>query len=111
VVAVTVTIPAGFAPMVYLTDPETEDVVWGDDLRDGMVVILSDSILMDDPDKFETTDVYTRRRLLEKARWCRITRLRRDGHLVSFIGVYEDGSQFSRTYASSWAWVVKKEST
>lgn len=103
-----VVVPECFVPIAYLTDPDTEYLVWGDELQDGMVVVLDgQSIVRENPDNLDR-DAYTRSRVLESARWCRVTKLRRRGHCVSFIGVYGDGSQAARTYAADYAWIVKK---
>ena len=106
----TATIPAGYKPITYLMDAETEDLIYGEELRDGMVVVIADTILSPDPDSGRELHPYEQRRLLECARWCRVERMRREGHVVSFIGVYADGSKFPRSYAASYTWYVKRAS-
>jgi hypothetical protein len=108
---VDVAVPECFVPIAYLTDPDTEYLVWGDELQEGMVVVVDGAILSrENPDNIER-DGYSRARVLESARWCRVTKLRRRGELVSFIGVYGDGSQAARTYNIQFAWIVKRSAS
>ena len=104
-------VPECFVPVAYLTDPDTEYLVWGDELQDGMVVVVEGELLSrENPDNIDR-DPYTRGRVLESARWCRVTKLRRSGDLVRFIGVYSDGSQAARCYNTQYAWIVKRASS
>lgn len=114
-----VTIPSAFVPFTYLNDPETEDLVYGEELRDGMVVLVEDTIIRANPDHLETRSSYDRNRILETARWCKVTKLRFtplydqhgvSGKLVKFIAVYADGTQMSRKYNTEYSWYVKRAS-
>jgi hypothetical protein len=110
-----VTIPSAFVPLAYLNDPETEELVYGDALRDGMVVLLEETILRANPDNLETRNGYEYLRILETARWCMVTNVRfspaeRSGRIVKFIGVYADGTKSSRSYHTDYTWYVKRAS-
>lgn len=105
-----IVIPDGFAPRVYLLDPDTEDLIFGDQLTEGMVVLLEDSLLRHDADDIQSQAPITRAKTLETARWCRVDAVRRNGHIVAFIGEYADGSKLRRSYANHYAWFVKKNS-
>ena len=104
------TIPDGFAPRVYPLDPDTEDLIFGDQLVEGMVVLFEDSLLRGDANHIDTESPITRARTLETTRWCRVSSVRRSGHIVVFIGEYADGSKLRRSYAQDYAWFVKKNS-
>ena len=109
-------IPEGFVPLDYLMDPATEDVIPGSKLRDGMVVLLDDTLLRFDPDSLEKSQ--SKRDLVsayKTARWCRVTNLNTTpnnytGTIRHFIGVYADGSKFSRQYNAHYNWFVKLDS-
>jgi hypothetical protein len=101
-----------FAPRYYEQDPEFEDVLYGTDLRDGMIVMLQDTFMRGDPAR-GTTDPFERQKLMSVNRWCTVTALRVHpraglGPLVSFMGVYADGMKFPRTYDASYTWIVKR---
>lgn len=99
------------APM----DPETEDLIRGVDLKNGMFVIIERGYATRAPLDGATTP-YEIEKIQIDNRWCEVTnvsftRRRNDNPLVSFIGVYADGSKVTRTYdAIHYGWVVKKES-
>jgi len=106
-------IPKGFASKNFIMDPATDDMIYGSELEEGMIVLMGDSLIREDPAQFfqtpeEERSEYTENRLRQSARWCRVTKLRYHGHIVQFIGVYEDGTKVSRSYANSYAWYVKK---
>jgi hypothetical protein len=103
------TIPTTQVEGTYLIDPETEDLIWGDELQEGMVVLLEDAFLGRGRLGKDKAD-------LERVRWCLVTKLRFEdahggsGRLSKFIGVYGDGSKASRVYNTSFAWYVKRDS-
>lgn len=96
-------------------DPEKHTLLYGNELRAGMRVLTEPSILrrptleqlksISDDDRR-----YDRRRWEESARWCEVTKLRRDGELVTFIGKYDDGELIKRTMNESYAWYVEIDS-
>lgn len=107
-------VPASFLPYVYISDPETEDLIFGDALADGMIVAIEDTHLRANPDRLAVADPDERLRILETARWCRVEKLRTRDYgnvtVVTFIAEYSDGSKISRLYNLSLAWYVKKAS-
>lgn len=107
----TTVIPKGFVPFFYLTGDD-EDVLRGSELQNGMIVCLQDQIVREDPDLLNQEEELKNERTLQRihvtSRWCRVTKYETEGNIISFIGEYADGSKFSRTYARSYAWMVKK---
>jgi hypothetical protein len=84
----------------YLNDPQTEDCVYGDELREGDVAILAEGLF-----RWHSGE----NTFNPATHWCRVTKLRQRGDILSFIGVYADGSQVPRTYNVSLCWYIKRE--
>lgn len=106
-------IPEGFVPLDFIMNPATDDLIFGYDLKEGMVVLLESLSAREDPKRLEDVNVhpYTKNRIFENARWClvtRITTMRGAYDVHSFIGLYADGTKMSRTFNRSFAWIVKK---
>ena len=95
-----------FVDRFYEMNPESEDLISGDQLQNGLVVLIEDSMVREDPERADTS-AYSMKRLRENNQWCRVTSLRLHGDLVSFIGVYEDGVKRPRTFNQSYYWIVK----
>ena len=102
-------IPVAFVPLNFTNDPETEDLIFGDELTEGMVVLLG-GMTRFNPDNYESASQYEKNRILETARWCRVVSIRREGSVTVFIGVYGDGTKHKRSHKNSFAWYVKKDS-
>lgn len=105
-------IPTGYVGLDYLMDPKTEDLIRGSGLENGMVV-LSEG-MREDPTRHEEgyrghykPGPYDRASLETTSQWCRVTELRVDNEVVSFVGVYPDGTKRSRKYHQHWFWLVK----
>lgn len=81
-------------------NPETDDLLYGDELDDEMLVLTAPEFRGDQDSK---TD-----KLLRDNRWCRITKLREETGGIFFIGVYEDGQKYLRHSLPLQPWVVKK---
>ncbi len=103
-------IPETFVPLNYTNDPETEDLIFGDELREGMVALCEDPLVRPNPDRYESAGPHEQIRILEGARWARIASIRRRGDILSVICEYHDGSKSARTMNVSFAWFVKKSS-
>lgn len=110
-----------YTSMHYDMDPQTEDLLpGGEDLREGMVVLIESSIVKENPNTALREGIgseYAFARLKEANRWCEVTELRYSGYdsadssrLVTFIGVYADGTKRQRKYSTGYAWFVKKDS-
>lgn len=95
----------------FQMDPKTEDLLPGKQLCDGMVVLLEDMRFAGDQpnEDGEFRDESSKRRHLEKDRWCVVTHLERlhNHDQIVFIGVYEDGTKAKRHYGASYCWYVK----
>lgn len=97
----------------YEMDPETEDLIRGDELRNDMVVVIEDGMLRADTEHLRSR--YDSERARANNRWCTVSSIRRrytgdDNAIVSFIGVYEDGVKKERSFSESYCWIVKKDS-
>lgn len=103
-------IPAVSVPINYLNDPKTESIIFGDELVEGMVVVLEDILFRANPDASDSTDPYEQRKIHDTALWCKVTRLRRRYESITFVGEYADGSEVVRKYDTSHSWYVKKAS-
>lgn len=105
--------PEGLVPRDYVMNPETEDLVYGDELRDGDIVLIEAGLVRKSlPKNWAEVRDYERIQALENSRWCVITKLRRSpvydhNVILNFIGVYEDGTKMSRTFSESYAWFRK----
>lgn len=103
-------IPVAFVPLNYLNDPDTEDLIFGDQLVEGMIVLVEGAFVRADPDRYQTDYPSVQHRIQETARWCRVVNIRRDQDIVTFIAEYGDGTKSKRSYNASIAWYVKKAS-
>ena len=118
-----------FVDKFYEMNPETDDLLAeGTELENGMIVLLEDSLMREDPERVDSTALGTRyqqERLREVNRWCEVMNFkvqRRFEHddmgsvltevdpLVEFVALYSDGTKKKRRYAASYAWIVKKDS-
>lgn len=108
-------IPEGFIAKNWTMDPETEDLIPGSKLRNGLFVLIEDTTWGGrlDAEAFadeETRNPYEYQRLMTTQRWCEVSDLQRLSHeIIKFIGIYPDGTKISRTYNLSWCWYVKKD--
>lgn len=105
-------IPEGVTPRVFKMDPARDDVIFGKDLENDMVVLLEDSTFKSDPEELDPEhprhSEYNSEKIAQNSRWCRVSTLHRDGELIRFIGTYSDGIKASRVYNRSFTWFVKK---
>lgn len=101
-----------FAPKIYVMDPETEDILYGDQLKKNMVVLIWLNEYRQDPSKQNNWDAQERAEAAVMNRWCLITdEIRQlDNGKLSFIGMYADGSKSPRVHGPSASWYVKKDS-
>lgn len=87
----------------YVMNPAEDTLIYGDELADGMSVLLDDWTL-------RSPHGYGEDEQLRQQRFRTVTRLRHDGTCVNFIGEWVDGFQHSHRYAMSYAWIVKRNS-
>lgn len=99
----------------YIMDPETEDLIYGRELKEGMVVLVESPALRGDSNLLEgharPEDWW---HMLRTCRWAEVTKL----SIVSgpnetttfFIAVYSDGTKHTRQYVDNIGWYVKKDS-
>lgn len=116
-----VEIPSEFVDRNAEMNPETDDLIRGRELKEGMVVLIEDSSVREDishhtGETDHKCDAHKCRRIKETSRWCRVTsldirkRMEDRSPLVSFIAVYSDGTKRLRTYNQSFGWFVKLNS-
>jgi hypothetical protein len=98
-----------FVPKFYVNDPETEDLIpHNSHLENGMTVILSGPGMKEDLAHMED-DPAKRYNAMKENRWATITHLKIENNgVISFVGVYKDGSKISREYSADRSWYVKK---
>lgn len=107
----TLDIPDMFAAIDFLAFKDTHELLTGGDLRPGMVVLIADRTLREDPEATPGPDVSVHRvaRLMETARFCKIVSIDRTDNIVRFVGEYADGSIIPRSYSTAYHWIVIKE--
>lgn len=91
-------------PKKYRFNPQVEDMVYGDELVDGMVVLVQTDLRTDDED-----DDCSAERLLITNRWCEVTKVRAGQSGIYFIGLYVDGQKEVRHSTCTTGWLVKQE--
>lgn len=106
-------IPEAYVPLDYNPDGAIETLVRGSSIENGMIVLSED--MREDPERHVEgyngdykPSVYDRLRLNKMSRWCRVTELTVQNDIVSFVGIYADGSMYSRSYHQRWYWLVKR---
>lgn len=121
------TIPDRIEAEYYRMNPKTDDILSeGVLLKNGMIVLIEDSLLRETKDLAlqideATGEIKNQRsynRLLTTNRWCRVSNLKVNGQReryystasVSFIAEYADGTKEKRRYGADYAWLVKLDS-
>lgn len=114
-----------FVEKFYEMDPQFEDLLPnGTHLKDGMVVLLEDSLHRADPSRINENP-YEAEKARAVNRWATVShveviqRWERNDHgeviggyspLVTFVATYGDGTKKKRSYDASFAWIVKLDS-
>lgn len=100
----------GLVDRDYTMSSTTETVVFADELRPGLVVLLEDPNLRAEnpkPDSGQTIFANARK----NNRWCTIVDMRTSlNAYVTFIGEYEDGTESVRVSRPHDGWLVKLDS-
>ena len=101
-------IPSELVDKYYRMVPETDDVISGRRLQEGMVVLVESvsKRFALDYDRSEGE----RLSMQVMNRWCRVEDLTISGNSTQFIGVYADGYKHSRLDPITDGWIVKKDS-
>lgn len=108
----------------YEMNPEDDELLpSGVDLRDGMIVLLEDTLVRGNWETGRELGPYEIERVKECNRWCEVSHItirRRFEHdemgaviaesspLVSFVATYPDGTKKKRNYDAAYAWLVKR---
>lgn len=88
-------------------DMITEDLIYGKDLKDGMVVLI-EPVGRTERYRSRSQDVGWARRTSKTNRWCEVTRLFTMGDDIIFIGLYVDGRKAIRITTPEAGWIVKE---
>jgi hypothetical protein len=111
-------VPSGYVPLTFNPLIEEHQVVTGDQLRNGFIVLLADSNYRENPDRIVPAVVGSnnvspqeRNRVAETSRWAIVTNLksRPRTNLITFDGIYADGTAIPRIYNETIKWAVLKE--
>lgn len=105
----------------YVMDPVLDEMLFdGTELKVGMIVLIGDSHARQDPYYLSEPGTDQAKDYLIDAlstvnRWCEVTQVRANdapgfGQVVSFMGLYSDGTLRKRTYAIEYPWIVRKDS-
>lgn len=112
-----IAIPEGHVTKNFKMDPATDTVIWGDEVVEGMVILIEDHMSREDETRIENAEEhelkYIRPRYDQNNRWCRVVSVRvinQNQELLGFLGEYSDGQIAARTFNKSYAWIVKIES-
>src|SRR4051812_12050111 len=113
--------PANQVPRNYTMDPSTEKMVRASELKNGMIVLISDNtsrVAIEESFSGNTlsqSDLYKAHIV---NRWCEVSDVLHEERksyqaegTTSFIGIYSNGEEFPRESPSSFFWYVKKDST
>jgi hypothetical protein len=93
-------------PRYYKMNSVTEDLIYGDEIAEGMKVLVGEWRARYD----ESEPTLHNAGLLTHNRWCTVTKLRIIDRMVYFIGEYADGQKVRRDSNSMTTWIVKKSS-
>lgn len=80
----------------------------GENLKNGMVVLLAQDLLRWPLENRQESDFQNFDEVLKTNRWCTISEISFNGYMVTFVGIYQDGRTFRRTFPKDVAWLVKK---
>jgi hypothetical protein len=83
-------------------NPAEDMILFGDELAEGMWVLTEDATMRQPHGSSEEE-------MIRAQRFRRVTRLRRSGGTLIFIGEWVDGYQEVHKYAEDWGWIVKRE--
>lgn len=97
-----------FAPIEYVAHSNTDTILYGDELENGMRVLIEDTLFRGDPANAGSV-TNSQERVNETAAWCTVTKFKFGG-VIRFVGLYDDGTMRVRQYARSIAWIVKLDS-
>lgn len=92
-------------PQKYRFNPEIEDMIYGDDLKNGMVVLTEPAHRWDENSQHGKV-----MNILENNRWCVVSKVRIEKSGVYFIGVYADEQRAVRFSSPARGWLVMKNS-
>lgn len=110
-------IPSDFVPLGFAPILGTHELLTGDKLVNGMMVVVDfmrgnpTTISPENPDRKDgyIPNEYDRARIMETARWALVTDLEIHGEIVKFTAIYSDGTMRDRSYNKSIKWAVLKE--
>jgi hypothetical protein len=88
-------------------DMLTEDLIYGKDLKDGMVVLIESDGRSLGYRSYNTAELNSWL-IMKNNRWCEVTRLFTMGDDIVFIALYGDGRKAIRITTPTAGWIVKE---
>lgn len=98
-----------FVEKYYRMDPETEELIFGDQLEINMVVLRNaheDRVELKHQNAWRDWERY---KAFVENRWGLITDIRTEGTEIRFIAMYADGFKAGRSTVAGEVWIVRKE--
>src|SRR4051812_5920142 len=80
-------------------NPETEDLLSADEIRNDMMILSSPEYRVDENSMFLDAEI------LKKNRWCMVTKKRTINDVIWFIAIYEDGQKEVRFTDRMVGWI------
>lgn len=100
-----------FVSKYYRMDPETMILMTdGSKLMNGMEILIEDPNYRVQVNADRDLPDWEKDRALIHNRWCMVSEFSKKNGLISFVGIYDDGTKVSRDYNVSFSWYVKKTS-
>lgn len=112
-------IPSDYVPYTFAPILGTHQLLTGDKLLNGLIVVVEDHMFRRNPDVLSpeypdrkngfVPSSYDRTSVEEQSRWALVTNLTQEGPLTKFTAIYSDGAMRTRTYNRSIKWAVLNE--
>lgn len=112
-------VPSDYVPYTFAPILGVHELVTGDHLMEGMIVVVEDKMIRRNPNVLSpeypdrargfVPSEYDRASVEEQSRWALVTDLDKRGEIIKFTAIYSDGTMRSRSYNKSIKWAALKE--
>lgn len=112
-------VPSDYVPYTFAPILGVHELITGDHLMNGMIVVVEDTVFRRNPDVLSPEypdrkngfmpSSYDRASVEEQSRWALVTDLDKSGEIIKFTAIYSDGTMRSRSYDKSIKWAALKE--
>lgn len=112
-------IPSDYVPYTFAPILGVHDLIAGDHLMEGMIVVVEDNVFRRNPNVLSpeypdrargfVPSEYDRASVEEQSRWALVTDLDKSREIIKFTAIYSDGTMRSRSYNKSIKWAVLQE--